>query len=838
MNHGDEHNRFWNQGDALVRHFNGNLFSSAKVYDLPQEFKGELLEAAKRDWRSVEPAIFGTLLEQVLTKAQRAQLGAHYTPRPYVQRLVSATFGDLLNAEWAEVEEAVRLLLNPSPLAGEEGGALAPEGEGAGAPATKQTKAAQTRRNPSPRPLPQGEREKSAITLIQDFHTRLCALRILDPACGTGNFLYVSMEELLRLEGKITALAESLGQPITPAVHPNQFLGLELNPRAAVIAELVLWIGWLRHRLANHPTAIGDPVLPTLTNINGGTHGGFDAVLRRTATGEPDTANPMVPDWPKADFIVGNPPFIGGKDIRAKLGGDYAEALWKANPRVPKSADFVMQWWDHAAWLLTRPGTMLRRFGFVTTNSITQTFSRRVIEGYLHKSSPDRGGEPAKLVEGHVQGITTPEGQDSQSVPLPHASHGPPPHSGEDKSTLSLILAIPDHPWTKATKDAAAVRIAMTVAEAGTHHGKLLEIVGEEGLETDDPTLETSEANGSINADLTVGADVTQTEKLLSNTGICHDGVKLHGKGFSITRSEAQALGLGKRGGLEAFIRPYRNGRDLTGLPIDGPRDKMVIDLFGMTEKSVRQKFHEVHQHLYATVKPERDLNRRATYRENWWIFGEPRRELRPALAGLKRYIATVDTAKHRVFQFLDSNTVCDDKVVIIASADDHFLGILSSSAHLYWATTTGGMLEDRPVYVKSKVFDPFPFPDATPEQRATIAELAEELDATRKAALAEVPGLTMTEIYNLRGLLQSGEKLSAAQEDRARAARAGIVHRLHEQIDAAVADAYGWPADLSPSEIVTRLVALNAERAKEEAEGNIRWLRPDYQIPRFGAKK
>ena len=432
MNHGDEHNRFWNQGDALVRHFNGNLFSSAKVYDLPQEFKGELLEAAKRDWRSVEPAIFGTLLEQVLTKAQRAQLGAHYTPRPYVQRLVSATFGDLLNAEWAEVDEAVRLLLNPSPLAGEEGGALAPEGEGAGAPATKQTKAALTRRNPSPRPLPQGEREKSAIALIQKFHTRLCALRILDPACGTGNFLYVSMEELLRLEGKALALAESLGQPITPAVHPNQFLGLELNPRAAVIAELVLWIGWLRHRLANHPTAIGDPVLPTLTNINGGTHGGFDAVLRRTATGEPDTASPMVPDWPKADFIVGNPPFIGGKDIRAKLGGDYAEALWKANPRVPKSADFVMQWWDHAAWLLTRPGTMLRRFGFVTTNSITQTFSRRVIESYLHKSSPDRGGEPAKLVEGHVQGITTPEGQDNQSVPLPHASHGPPPHSGED----------------------------------------------------------------------------------------------------------------------------------------------------------------------------------------------------------------------------------------------------------------------------------------------------------------------------------------------------------------------------------------------------------------------
>jgi hypothetical protein len=350
MSKADLPERFWSFGDAEVRYFNGNLFSSSQVYDLAKEFKGTLFTAAKQDWRSVEPAIFGTLLEQVLTTAERAKLGAHYTPRPYVQRLVSATFGDLLNAEWEVAETEARKLADSG-------------------------------------------KTNKAVKIVAAFHEKLCTLRILDPACGTGNFLYVSMEELLRLEGKALALAESLGTPIAPAVHPNQFLGLELNPRAAVIAELVLWIGWLRHRLANHPTAIGDPVLPTLTNINGGTHGGFDAVLRRTATGEPDTANPLVPDWPKADFIVGNPPFIGGKDIRAKLGGDYAEALWKANPRVPKSADFVMQWWDHAAWLLTRPETTLRRFGFVTTNSITQTFSRRVIEGYLHKNPSPLAGE-------------------------------------------------------------------------------------------------------------------------------------------------------------------------------------------------------------------------------------------------------------------------------------------------------------------------------------------------------------------------------------------------------------------------------------------------------------
>ena len=252
---------------------------------------------------------------------------------------------------------------------------------------------------------------------------------------------------------------------------------------------------------------------------------------------------------------------------------------------------------------------------------------------------------------------------------------------------------------------------------------------------------------------------------------------------------------------------------------------------------------HWLHQHLLLKVKPERDKNREPYRRENWWVFGRKHTDLRNFLQDMPRYIATVETAKHRIFEFLDTAILPDNKVLAVGTNDAFHLGILCSSIHLRWTIARCGLiglasLEVGHVYVKTACFDPFPFPDATAEQRANVAELAEELDITRKAALAEVPGLTMTEIYNLRGLLQSGEKLSAAQEDRARAARAGIVHRLHEQIDAAVADAYGWPADLPPSEIVTRLVALNAERAREEAEGKIRWLRPDYQIPRFGSKK
>ena len=817
MNHADAANRFWSYGDAIVRYFNGNLFSSATVYDLPQEFRGELYEAAKRNWRSVEPAIFGTLLEQVLTKGERAKLGAHYTPRPYVQRLVNATIGEVLNPEWDAVREAVRVL--------EETGG-----------------------------------HDRALAAIRAFHRRLCELRVLDPACGTGNFLYVAMELLLQLEGEAIELAAGLGETIAPAIHPNQFLGLELNPRAAVIAELVLWIGWLRHRLANHPDAVSDPVLPTLTNINFGTHGGYDAVLRHTATGEPDLAHPMAPAWPEADFIVGNPPFKGGKDLRAEFGGDYVEALWKANPRVPKSADFVMQWWDRAAHTLTAPGTRLIRFGFVTTNSITQTFSRRVIEGYLAAKPPRNGeGDRLEAVEGSdLSSGAAGAAPHDPSVTANEELAAPPPRSGEvsaEDRTLSLVLAIPDHPWTRATKDAAAVRIAMTVAQAGPAEGRLVRIVSERGLDSDVPVLEESAAHGRINADLTLGSDVTAVKPLKANEGIASPGVKLHGAGFIVSPTEAAHLGLGKREDLEKYIRPYLNGRDL----LQNSRGKMVIDLLGLNEKEVRTRFPEVYQHVHDAVYAKkwnpkidngkgawegREVNRRESYKTYWWIHGEPRKDLRPALEGLRRYIATVETSKHRIFQFLDAAILPDNMIIVTCSDETFHLGVVSSSIHCEWSLSAGGWLgfgnDNR--YNKSKVFDPFPFPDATPAQRAAIAELAEELDATRKAALAETPDLTMTEIYNwrekLRAQAEGGDKLSPHEEDRARAARAGIVDRLHQQIDAAVAEAYGWPVGLPPAEIVAHLVALNAERAAEEKAGHIRWLRPDYQVPRFGAKK
>lgn len=728
-----------------VRYFNGGLFASSKTYALSNADRGELVVAAKADWTKVEPAIFGTLLEQALTPSERAKLGAHYTPRPYVERLVQATIMDVLDGEWNAIISAAT-----------------PE-----------------------------RTDEETKELAAAFHTRLASLRILDPACGTGNFLYVAMENLMRLESDVIETIRQLGGIAEPKVGPQQFLGLELNPRAAVIAELVLWIGWLRWRMKNDPDAAPQPVLKQFGNINFGGHAGYDAVLRHKLTGEADTDNPMIPDWPEADFIIGNPPFIGkGSMIRTALGDEYCEALWEANTRVPRSADFVMQWWDRSAHILTADNTPLIRFGFVTTNSITQKFSRKIINGYLAESE-----------------------------------HGP---------SLSLILAIPDHPWTKATKDAAAVRIAMTVAQRGELKGSLVEIVRETGLQTDNPVLEERVTRGRINPDFSIGADVSGATALKSNEGMSCNGVMLGGQGFKLSDKQLQHYQSLESNDISLVVKRYFGGAEL----VQSARNGLVVDFHGYSERRARDQFPQLYQHVYLNVKPERDSNRMKSRRENWWLFGGQGAGMRPMTDGLGRYIGTTETTKHRIFQFLPGGSRPDHMIIAIGTDDAFYLGVLSSRLHTEWALLAGGTLEDRPRYNKASCFDPFPFPTPTAEQRSVIVELAEELDETRKAALVEVSGLTMTEIYNWCVKLRKGVELDFIDQARAAQARVPIVNRLHEQIDAAVADAYGWPVDLAPAEIVSRLVALNAERAKEEAEGNIRWLRPDYQIPRFGSKK
>jgi hypothetical protein len=441
----------------------------------------------------------------------------------------------------------------------------------------------------------------------------------------------------------------------------------------------------------------------------------------------------------------------------------------------------------------------------VTTNSISQVFQRRVMERYLLAKSP-----------------------------------------------ISLVMAIPDHPWTKITRDAAAVRIAMTVSEAGTREGVLREVVRASRLDTDAPMIEFSELAGTVNSDLTVGVDVTKTRALLANEGLSSPGVKLHGAGFIVTPQVAVRLGLGKRPGLEKHIREYRNGRDLTSRT----RGVMVIDLFGLGADEVRMRFPEVYQHIKIEVKEKatvnakgetvnigRDWNNREYRRTGWWLFGENVPDVRRALANLNRYVVTGETAKHRVFQFLDVSILPDNMIVVIASDDAFILGVLSARVHVVWAPRAGGWLGmgNDARYSKSRCFDPFPFPAADELQKQRIRPIAEELDALRKRVLAEHPHLTLTGLYNVLEKLRAGTAPNALNPDDRRIFDDGLVlilKELHDSLDVAVAAAYGWPADLSDNDILVRLVALNQERVREEAAGQVRWLRPGYQIPRFGSTK
>lgn len=754
---------------AQLPRFNGKLFKQPEVLPLDRDQIDLLLEAGRADWSEVEPAIFGSLLENALDPLERHDLGAHYTPRAYVDRLVLPTVIEPLRSDWRDTQAASLLLANEGKL-------------------------------------------KDAADLVRAWHHKLCATRVLDPACGSGNFLYVTLEHMKRLEGEVLDTLAQLGDTQQRleveglTVDPHQFLGLEINPRAAAIAEMVLWIGYLQWHFRTRGSGLPpSPILRDFKNIEN-----RDAVLACDAieiatdaagqpltrwdgrsfkphpvTGEqvPDEAaqiprerylNPRPAQWPAADYIVGNPPFIGAASMRQALGDGYTEALRAAWPNVPDSADFVMFWWHHAADL-TRHGEA-KRFGFITTNSLKQTFNRRVLEHHLA---------------------------------------GKPP--------LSLAWAIPDHPWVDAASG-AAVRIAMTVGQTGETVGRLQTIVAEGGAEADAVHIDLAEKTGPIHADLSIGADVVGAQALRANGGISQRGLELGSAGFIVTPDEAARLQPCDR------IRPYRNGRDLT----DAPRGVLLIDLYGLSADEARSRYPAAYQWLLERVKPERDQNRDPKLREYWWLHRRLREDLRAMLAGQPRYIATVETAKHRTFQFLDAAIAPDNKLVCIALADAYALGVLSSQIHVAWTLATGSTLEDRPVYVKTTSFEKFPFPAASPEQQARIAQLAEQLDAHRKRQQAAHPTLTLTGMYNVLAKLRSGEALTAKDKAIHEMGLVAVLRQLHDELDAAVLAAYGW-SDLAPGDsdaLLERLVALNAERSREEAGGLIRWLRPDFQNP------
>lgn len=551
--------------DPILR-FNGGLFAEHVALDLGSQEIDLLFQSARFDWAEVDPSIFGTLLESALDASERHRLGAHYTPRAYVERLLRPALEEPLRRDWDLAQAEALSHLSEAPTEAERAEARA---------------------------------------VLHRFQHELAHVTVLDPACGSGNFLAAAYDTLKRLEGEVQRRLQDLGETAQAlalegqVVSPKQFVGLEVKPWAAAIADMVLWIGHLQWHRRLHPGHMPpEPVLEAYGNIHR-----QDAVL--TARDTRDTGRSrwdgvttklhpvtgrQVPDdtarvaileylepkpalWPKADFIVGNPPFIGNKRMREALGDGYVEALRAAYPEVPDSVDFVLYWWHKAAEIVRRGRA--RRFGLITTNSLTQTFNRRVIA-----------------------------------------------HHTAGKKPLKLLWAIPDHPWTD---EGAAVRIAMTV---GGMEGQpwLGRVVAELSADTPEAEAETVKVEGrcveTIHEDLSGGVDLTDTLSLRSNLGISFRGYLLSGKGFIVSPARWETWG------KPAVVHPFVNGRDL----MDTPRGVMVVDFFGLSAEAAARQFPSAYQHILENVKPERDLNNRASLRDNWWVFAWPRPVMRLAL--------------------------------------------------------------------------------------------------------------------------------------------------------------------------------------------------------------
>jgi type II restriction/modification system DNA methylase subunit YeeA len=687
-----------NFGPLDIAWFNGGLFANDEALELTAPDMVTLRKAAALDWSNVEPSVFGTLFERSLNPDKRSQLGAHYTSAADILLIVEPVVMAPLQARWAQVKA--------------EATALADEA------ASK------------PRGAAYNKLREQMQAKLYAWVEELARVRIFDPACGSGNFLYLALKRMMDLwqEARIFAADHGLPTVLPEQVHPSQLYGLELNTYAHELASVVVWIGylqWLQEHGMGVPT---EPILRKLDNIQ---H--RDAILAHDSDGKPIEA-----EWPEADFIIGNPPFLGGKRLRTELGDEYVDALFHVySERVPQEADLVTYWFEKARALIE--AERAKRAGLLATQGI-------------------RGGANRKVLE-------------------------------RIKQSGDIFWAHSDRAWVL---DGANVRVSMVGFDNGDDASRTLD----------------GALVPVIHSDLTSAANTTSAESLRENAGLCFMGTTKIGDFDLVPEKAAEMLAapVNPNGRPNSdVVRPWVNGMDLTRRP----RGMFVVD-FGVATGEAQAALYELpFEYLRQNVLPKRLENNRESYRLKWWIHGEPRPDMREALAGLKRYIITPRVSKHRLFCSLPTETLADSATFVFAREDDYFFGVLHSRLHEVWALKMGTALEDRPRYTPSSTFETFPFPWAPGKESQddplvqAIAQAASELVTKRDAWLnppdakpETLAKRTLTNLYN---------------------ERPSWLADLHRKLDQAVFAAYGWPSSLTDAEVLERLLALNHERAASQ---------------------
>jgi hypothetical protein len=752
-----------------VQWFNGGLFDDNTALPLDATDIALLNTALTLDWSEIDPSIFGTLFERGLDPDKRAQLGAHYTDREKIGLLVEAVVIRPLLDEWEPVKEQIRAaleertLLAKAPGETEEAMVLA-EANAITAKSQKAKKAL--------RAAAEKRRKRMAALIVEaqtayhKFMDRLRSIRVLDPACGSGNFLYMSLLALKDLELRIDIEAEVMGlNPSLPSIGPECVHGIEINSYAAELARVSVWIGHIQWARKNGYPAPSDPVLRKLQTIEC-----RDAVLDDTG---------KAAAWPPADIIIGNPPFLGAKLMRRRLGIDYTLNLRAAyDGRLGGFTDLVCYWFERAREEVESGRAF--RAGLVSTSSIRGGTNRAVLDRII--------------------------------------------------SDLTITDAWSEMPWTidGARVEVSLICFAKPVADIERRlDGVIVPRINPDltsGLDMTmaKPLLENN--SGSLLGIQTSGphdipGDLARTWAAMPsnpNGKMNRDILKPYWNGDDVAG------------------RP----RDmwLIDLPIGMAESECQFYSAAYAYLSTARYDPESKTDLRSLVDA-RSTARDRHARERWWEPYWPRPEMRTAIASVERYIVTTETSEHRLFAWVRYPVLPDKNLIVIARDDDTTFGILHSRFHEQWALRLGTSLEDRPRYTSTTTFRTFPFPDgltpsvpsaayASNQKAINIAETARKLVVARDKWL-NPPELIVSMPDTIPGcparLLPKDEDAAAILKTRTLTnlyngrgtAEAAWLDGLHKALDDAVAEAYGWPVTITDDEAMEKLLAMNLARPK-----------------------
>ncbi|MCK4873983.1 MAG: class I SAM-dependent DNA methyltransferase [Phycisphaerales bacterium] len=706
-----------------VDYFNGGVFAQPVRLELYEDEVAQLREAAREDWSKVRPEIFGTIFEHSMGKTERHAYGAHFTSAVDIMKIVRPTISE----PWEKLIDSAK-----------------------------------------------------SIKRLRELHQRMQRYTVLDPACGSGNFLYLAYREIKRLEQRLLGRFAEVStradekQMGFSFVTTKQFFGLDINPFAVELAKVTMM---LAHKLAIDELHIDEPPLP-LDNLD-------DNIVARDAlmTLDDDDQAMMTP-WPAADVIIGNPPFLGAKRLKPEHGPDYVNAVRKLYPDVPGMADYCVYWFRRAHDHLpqcTADDPVAGRAGLVGTQNIRNNKSR---EGGLDHI---------------VKTGTIIEAVDNQ------------PWSGEANVHVSIANWV-KHPTPSAPGSAGGLLIPdkrKLWFKVDPPPGAKKKRARGQGPATKQYELDFREAD-HINAALSDQTDVSVAIALTCNIKLqcSFQGVVPGYDGFAVTHQKRRELIRLDACNAEV-VRPWLIGRDL--LTGDGTPSRSIID-FGSRDLLDAQSFSAPFAIIQQSVLPavietaRKTMGNMQSAREEhlnrWWQYWNVRSQLRARFVGMGRYLACSRVTKRPIFAFVSTGIVPDGALQVWPLDDDYSFGVIQSNAHWEWFLANCSKLKSDYRYTRRSVWDTFPWPQSpTKKQVDNVAIAAAGVRRARELAMRSTSG-GLRAVYRMLEL-PGKHPLKEA----------------HNQLNAVVADAYNCDPKRS---FLEQLLELNHEVALKEKKGQL----------------